>query len=198
MRSAPPQRMLLATALSVIGLVMAVGPAMAHTASDGDWHRGKVGRHHFVDTKDRPGARCVYADVAPTVDAIKVELVDAVFAGVVVRPPKMAALDRTDHVDFGVVGWRFILEEKVGAGDWTKVKRSAIQIRRTSDRRAARFSRLGVRYDGDPEAMYRVTVKALWFGRHRHVIGVAGHIVDFYRIPGDVVEGSCPGGIATV
>jgi len=178
-----------------MGLVMASGPVMAHPAGDGDSHRGKVGRHAFVDTEDRPGARCIYTQVEPASDEIAA--VAAELAGVGVRPPKMAAIDRSDRVDRQRVGWRFVLQERIGDGKWTSVKRSPLQIRRTSDRKAARFSRMRVRYDGNPEADYRVKTKAYWFRRRLHRIGVAKHLVGYYAVRGDVTRGSCPGGIPT-
>ena len=191
MRFSPP-RTLLTLALTSIGLVMAAGPALGHPSGDGNGHRGKVGRHAFIDSEDRPGTGCRYHPVETSTDVLLTDVV-AELSGVGVRPPKVAAINRTDHVDYQRVGWMFILQENLGAG-WINVKRSRLQVRRTSDHKAAEFSRMAVRYDGNPEADYRVKTKAYWF-RHRHRIGVAVHVVDYYRVRGEVTKGSCPGGI---
>jgi len=187
-------RTLLTVALASMALVAAAGPVAAHDSGDGDAHRGKTGKHKFRDSLEKPGARCVYQAVEPSVaaDEAAVELV-----GVKVRPPKVWAIDRNDRVNRQPVAWRFILQEKSGDGEWTKVKRSRTQVRRASDRRAANFKRLGVRYDGDPAAEYRVKSKAYWLSRRNPLkkVGAATHVVDYYKVRGAVEEGSCPGGI---
>ncbi|MFV2062175.1 MAG: hypothetical protein ACC726_01520 [Chloroflexota bacterium] len=186
-----PSRTLLTVGLATMGLIMAAGPAAAHPAGDGEGHRGKVGRHAFVDSEKRPGVRCLYAPVEPTTD--KVPVIVGELVGVGVRPPKVAAIDRTDRVDRQRVGWRFILQERIGKGAWTAVKRSPLQIRRTSDKKAAQFSRMRIRYDGNPEADYRVKTKAYWFKPRLRRIGVATHLVDYYAVRGGVTKGSCRG-----
>jgi hypothetical protein len=192
MRFSPP-RTLLTIAVTGMALVMVAGPTVAHDEGDSDAHRGIVGRHVFVDSKDRPGARCRYhaidhvTDVAPTVDV-------AEFVGVAVRPPKVGAVKR---LRYQPVGWRFVLQEKLPDGEWTKVKRSPLQIAKGGHRHAARFSRMRVRYNGDPDADYRVVTKAYWFRRHRRVMGVATHLVYFYMVRDEVTEGSCPGSVPT-
>ena len=192
MRYTPP-RTLLTVGLATMGLVMAAGPAMANPTGDGEGHRGKVGRHAFVDSEDRPGARCLYSPVEAVTD--KVAVTAAELAGVAVRPPKVAAINRTDRVDRQRLGWRFVLQERIGEGKWTKVKRSPLQVRRTSDKKAAKFSRMRIRYDGNPKADYRVKTKAYWFKPRLRRIGVATHVVDYYAVRGDITEASCPGDI---
>ena len=188
--------MMLMLALSGIGLIMAGGPAVARPDGDGDGHRGTVGRHAFVDSEERPGARCRYQPVAliepagPSMPAASAE-----FVGIGVRPPKVAAIDRSPGVDRQRVGWRFILQERLPGGEWTKVKRSPLQVVRTTDQRAARFIRMTVRYDGDPLAEYRVRSKAYWFRGRLRPVGVAIHLVDHYRVRGDITPASCPGGM---
>ena len=190
-------RRLLAVVLASTALVVAAGPVAAHDG-DGDTHRGNVGRHAFRDSEDKPGARCIYgeSDPAPTdeVSDVATELV-----GVSVRPPKVAAIDRSRRVDLQPVAWRFILQEKVGDGEWTKVKRSRLQVRRANDHRAARFSRLAVRYDGSPDADYRVQTRAYWLSKRNPLkkVGVATHLVEYYRVRGEITRASCPGSIPT-
>ena len=192
MRFSPP-RTLLTIAVTCMALVMVAGPTVAHDESDGDTHRGIVGRHVFVDSTDRPGARCRYhaidhvTDVAPTVDV-------AEFVGVAVRPPKVGAVKR---LRYQRGGWRFVVQELLPDGEWTKVKRSRLQIAKGSHQHAAKFSRMRVRYDGDPDAEYRVVTKAYWFRRHRRSMGVATQLIDFYMVRDEVAEGSCPGSIPT-
>lgn len=187
---------LLTVALASMALVVVAGPVAAHDDGEGDTHRGKTGEHKFRDTAEKPGARCVYREVEPgvAIDEVKaaVELV-----GVKVRPPKVWAIDRNKRVNRQPVAWRFVLQEKLPAGEWTKVKRSRTQVRRASDRRAADFSRLAVRYDGDPSAEYRVQTRAYWLSKRNPLkkIGVATHVVDYYKVRGTVEKESCPGGI---
>ncbi len=176
-------------AVSALSVVMVAGPTSAHAAGDDDTHRGHAGRHAFGDSEMRPRALCMYAPPAPTA----VVDVASEFVGVVVRPPKMAAIDRTLGVDRARVAWRFVLQEKLGDDQWQRVKRSPLQITRTSEHHAAHFSRMKVRYDGDPAAEYRVKTKAIWLKSGPRRAGVATHIVDFYRVNGRVSESSCPG-----
>jgi hypothetical protein len=186
-------RTLFTVALASMALVLVAGPVVGHKG-EGDTHRGKVGRHAFRDSDLKPGARCIYREVAPAPTANEgdaaMELV-----GVSVRAPKVAAINRTRRIDRQPVAWRFILQEKTDDGDWTKVKRSRTQVRRASDRRAARFSRLAIRYDGDPEADYRVVAKAYWLKKRNPLrkVGVESHLVDHYRVRGVVSEASCSG-----
>lgn len=186
-------RTLLAVALASTALVVAAVPVTAHEGEE-DTHRGKVGRHAFRDSELRPGARCVYREAAPNPAA---DASDAALelVGVSVRAPKVAAINRTRRVDRQPVAWRFILEEMADDGDWTKVKRSRLQLRRASDRSAARLSRLAIRYDGNPEAEYRVVAKALWLSKRNPLrkVGAASHLVDYYRVRGAVSEASCSG-----
>lgn len=190
---------LLTVALTSMALVAVAAPAAAHDG-DGDNHRGKVGRHAFIDSELKPGAKCIYRipeveaepDVKPDVEVVVRELV-----GVKVRAPKVAAINRNARVNRQPVAWRFVLQEKVGDGDWTKVKRSRLQVRKASDRRVAKFTRLGVRYDGNPEAQYRVKSKAYWLRRHNplKIMGVATHLGDYYKVAGELTKSSCPGSI---
>ena len=195
----PKSRTLLGVALSGLALVLVAAPVAAHDAGDGDTHRGKVGRHAFTDSEINPGARCVYRAVEPTTDEASVSDVAAELVGVSVRPPKVAAKNRTKRVDRQAVAWRFVLQEKVGDGDWTAVKRSRLQLKKTTDKRAANFSRLAVRYDGNPEADYRVKTKAFWLKNRNPLkkVGAAAHVVDYYRVRGEIMKSSCPGGIPT-
>ena len=121
----------------------------------------------------------------------------AMLSEVVARPPKVAAYNRTRLLDRQWVGWRFVLLEKIGDADWTRVKRSPIQIAHTSEKRAAQFSRQVVRYDGNPEADYAVRTKAYLFRRRapRRISGEAGHTVQYYKFRGELTKGSCPGGL---
>jgi hypothetical protein len=188
-------RTLLTVALTSIALVAVAVPAAAHEG-DGDMHRGKVGRHAFTDTEFKPGARCVYRAAAP-VPAVDEVDTGRELVGVVARPPKVAATNRTDRRDRQPVAWRFVLQEKVADGEWTKVKRSRTQVRRAIDSRAARFTRLAVRYDGDPEAEYRVKTKAFWLSKRNPLrkVGAATHLVNYYKVAGEVTKSTCPGGI---
>ena len=187
-------RMMLTLAVASIGLLTVTAPALGHEAGDGNGHRGKVGRHVFVDSEQRPGARCIYQRLDPTSDKAVAAIV-AELVGVIVRPPRVAAINRTDHIDHQRVAWRLILQEKVGEGDWTNVRRSSLQIRRTTDHRRARLHRMAVRYDGNPEADYRVVTKAFWLKPRLRRMGMAFHTVEYYRIAGEISKGSCPGGI---
>jgi hypothetical protein len=187
-------------ALASLALVVLAAPVGAHDGTgDDDNHRGKVGRHAFTDSEFRPGARCAYRMVTSDAEA-SVAAAGYELAGVSVRPPKVAAIDKGRRVDRQPVAWRFVLQEKVGDGDWTAVKRSRVQVRKASDRRAADFSRLKVRYDGHPDADYRVKTKAFWLKKRNPLkrIGVATHVVDYYKVRGETMEGSCPGGIPAV
>jgi hypothetical protein len=188
-------RTLLTVAMTSIALVAVAVPVAAHEG-DGDTHRGKVGRHAFVDSELKPGARCIYGQAALTPDAEKLD-VRRELVGVSARPPKVAAINRTRRVDRQPVAWRFVLQEKVGDGDWTKVKRSRTQVRRANDQSAARFTRLAVRYDGNPKAEYRVKTKAIWLSKRNPLrkVGVATHLVNYYKVAGGVTKTSCPGGI---
>ncbi len=188
-------RTLLTVALASMALVVVAGPVAAHNVEgDGDAHRGKVGRHAFGDSALKPGARCIYQEAAPAPAAdggdAAMELV-----GVSVRAPKVAAINRTRRIDRQPVAWRFILQEKVGEGNWSKVKGSRLQVKRANDHSAARFSRLAIRYDGNPEADYRVVAKAYWLNKRNPLkkVGVATHLVDYYRVRGVVSEASCSG-----
>jgi hypothetical protein len=186
-------RTLLTVALASMALVLVAGPVAGHTG-EGDTHRGKVGRHAFRDSDLKPGARCIYREVAPAPAADEsdaaMELV-----GVSVRAPKVAAINRTRRIDRQPVAWRFILQEKVEDGDWTKVKRSRLQLRRANDHSAAKFSRLAVRYDGIPDAEYRVQTRAYWLNKRNPLkkVGVATHLVDYYRVRGGISKASCSG-----
>ena len=186
-------RTLLSVALAGLALVVVTGPVAAHSG-DGDTHRGKVGRHAFRDSDTRPGARCIYGEVTPA-DEASVSGVDMELVGVSVRPPKVGARNRSFRLDRQLVAWRFLLQERLGAGEWTTVERSRVQVRRASDVRPARFSRLAVRYDGNPEADYRVKAKAFWLKKRNPLrrIGVATHLVQYYKVRDAVLEWSCPG-----
>lgn len=190
-----PSRTLLTVALTSLALVVVAAPVAAHEG-DGDTHRGKVGRHAFRDSELKPGARCIYREAAPAVSAEEGSVVEEL-VGVSARPPKVAAINRTRRIDRQPVAWRFVLQEKVGDEDWTTVKRSRVQLRRASDRRAANFSRLGVRYDGNPKAEYRVKTKAFWLSKRNPLrkVGVATHLVDYYKVRGETSKVSCPGGV---
>ena len=191
----PKSRTLLTVAFASVALVVVGVPAAAHDG-DGDTHRGKVGRHAFADSEFKPGARCIYraADPAPAVDEVEAtrELV-----GVSARAPKVAAINRTKRIDRQPVAWRFVLQEKVGDGDWTRVKRSRLQLRRANDHSAAKFTRLAIRYDGNPGAEYRVKTRAYWLSKRNHLkkVGVATHLVDYYRVRKELTKSSCPGSI---
>ncbi len=176
-------------AVGALSVVLLAGPTLAHAPADDDTHRGKVGRHAFVDSDKRPAALCMYAPAAPTavVDSA------AEFVGVAVRPAKMAAMDRKLGVDRARVAWRFVLQEKHGDGHWQRVERSPLQVARTSEHHAAQFSRMKLRFDGDPAAGYRVKIRAIWLKPGPRRAGVATHLVDFYRVNGRVSQGSCPG-----
>jgi hypothetical protein len=189
-----PTRTLLTVGIATMGLVMAAGPAMAHPGGDGDSHRGNRGRHVFRDTVERPGARCHYHATKPSSDAVAEDAVPEL-VGVSARAPKVAAKNRTKGIDRQRVGWRIVLQEKLGEGDWTAVKRSPVQLRRTTDFKAANFSRIKMRYDGNPDADYRVKTKAFWFNKGLRRIGVASHLVEYYAVRAEVTEGSCPGSI---
>lgn len=191
----PKSRTLLTVALTSLALVAVAVPAAAHTG-DGDTHRGKVGRHAFTDSEFKPGARCIYRKATTDV-AVDEIVAGRELAGVSARPPKVAAKNRTRGVDRQPVAWRFVLQEKVGDGEWTKVKRSRTQVRRANDRRAAAFTRLAVRYDGNPEAEYRVKTKAFWLSKRNPLktIGAAAHLVNYYKVAGEVTKSSCPGGL---
>ena len=120
--------------------------------------------------------------------------------GVKARPPKVAAFDRSPRLDRQLVAWRFILQEKIGEdGEWTMVKHSRLQVRRATEHRIAHFTRLAVRYDGNPDAEYRVKTKAFWLNRNNPLrkVGVASHLVQFYKVRGEIMKNSCPGSIPT-
>jgi hypothetical protein len=189
----PKSRTLLTVAFASMALVVVGVPAAAHTDSD-DTHRGKYGRHAFVDTGDKPGARCVYREVAPST---AVDEPDATMELVAVsaRAPKVAAKNRTKRIDRQPVAWRFVLQERVEEGEWTKVKRSRLQLKRANDRSAAKFSRLGVKYDANPNAEYRVQTRAYWLSKRNPLkkVGVVTHLVDNYRVLGAVSEAPCLG-----
>ncbi len=182
-------RIMSTLAVSALSVVVVAGPTLAHAAGDDDTHRGQVGRHAFGDSEKRPGALCMYAPPAPTA------VVDRAseFIGVVVRPPKMAAIDRKLGIDRARVAWGFVLKEKLGDDHWQRVKRSPLQVTRTSEHHAAHFSRMKLRYDGDPAAQYRVKTRAIWLKRGPRRAGIATHLVDYYRVNGRVIMGSCPG-----
>lgn len=186
-------RTFLTVALASMALVAVAGPVAAHDG-EGDNHRGDVGRHAFRDSEDKPGARCIYR--APEIAPEEIDAVEGLVR-VSVRPPKVAAFDRTLRIDRQPVAWRFILLEKLPDGEWTKVKRSRTQVRRGHEHRAAKFTRLGVRYEGDPLAEYRVKTKAYWLSPRNPLrrTGVASHLVQFYNVAGEVHKGSCPGSI---
>ena len=190
-------RTMQALALTAIGVVMAVGPALGHEDGDDDGHRGKTGRHAFVDSESRPGARCLYAPAEPTSDE-KLSVAAAMLVGVAVRPPKVAAIDRTDRVDHQRVGWRFIVQQQIGDGEWTNVRRSSLQVRRTTDNHAARFARMAVRVKSSPEANYRVITRAYWFKGRLRPVGMAFHGVDYYAVRGGVTKSYCLGGVPSV
>jgi hypothetical protein len=188
-------RTILTVALASMALVAVAGPVAAHDGK-GDNERGDVGRHVFRDSVEKPGARCIYRapEVAPEGE------VSEVAKGLVrvsARPPKIAAFDRTLRVDRQPVAWRFILQEKLPEGEWTKVKRSRTQVRRGHEHRAAKFSRMGVRYEGVPDAEYRVKTKAYWLSKRNPLrrTGVASHLVQYYNVAGVVNKGFCPGSI---
>lgn len=187
-----PSRMLLTLTLSGVGLIVAAGPAMAHDDSENDGHRGTTGRHVFVDSEAQPGAHCRYAP-ATTQSDVRSSVVAARLVGIVARPPKVAAIDRTDDIDHQPVGWRFIVQQQIGDGEWTDVKRSALQLARASEDRAALFGRLAVRIKALPEAYYRVITRAYWFERSLQPVGAAFHGVGFYAVRRGVIDGSCPG-----
>ncbi len=180
-------------AVSALSVVMLAGPTLADTASQ-DTQRGRVGRHAFIDSEKRPGARCVYAPAAPAAVVVSA----SEFVGVVVRPPKMAAIDRTPGVDRARVAWRFVLQEKTADGRWKRVSHSPLQVARTTDVRAAQFSRMKLRFDGDPIAEYRVKTKAIWVRPGPRRAGVVNHLVDFYRVNGRISQGSCPGNLPPI
>jgi hypothetical protein len=117
--------------------------------------------------------------------------------GVSARAPKVAAINRTKRIDRQPVAWRFVLQERVDEGKWTKVKRSRLQLKRANDRSAAKFSRLAVRYDGNPDAEYRVKTRAYWLSKRNPLkkVGVATHLVDYYRVRSELTKTSCPGSI---
>jgi hypothetical protein len=191
-----PHRMTLTLALAGIAVIVTAAPAFGHAPGDGDTHKGKTGRHAFVDSDKRPGARCIYKAVEPVTDVATVDPT-ANLVALTARPPRVAARNRTKGVDHQRVGWRFIVQSSADDGvSWTNVKRSRLQVRRTSDFRAARFTRMGVRLNSDvigTEAIYRVKTKAFWFRPLRRAAPVAAHVVDFYRVRGGVVKGSCEG-----
>lgn len=188
-------RTLLTVALASMALVVVAVPVAAHSG-DGDAQRGKVGRHAFVDSKLKPGARCIYRQVEPAAAVDRID-VRRELVGVSARAPKVAAINRTRRIDRQPVAWRFILQEKVDDGEWTKVKRSRVQVRRANDHSAARFSRMAVRYDGNPDAEYRVQTRAYWLSKRNPLrkVGVATHLVDYYRVRHEITKVSCPGSI---
>jgi hypothetical protein len=191
----PKSRTLLTVTFASMALVVVGIPAAAHDG-DGDTHRGKVGRHAFPDSEFKPGARCIYraVDAAPSVDESKAPLE---LVGVSARAPKVAAINRTKRIDRQPVAWRIVLQERVGEGEWTRVKRSRLQLKRANDHSAAKFSRLAVRYDGNPDAEYRVKTRAYWLSQRNPLkkVGVATHLVDYYRVRSELPKTSCPGNI---
>ena len=65
------------------------------------------------------------------------------------------------------VGWRFIVERRIGEGSWSVRYRSPIQKASASPTKRASFSAMDVKVVVPPgsgyEVMYRVAVKAFWY-----------------------------------
>jgi uncharacterized protein YcaQ len=161
--------------LFAVGTLIAVSaPAAAHPVS----HSGTVGVHYLADSKEYPGARCLYDSGGN-------------LTGIRVRDPFV--FSSSNDQDSTSVSWRFVVQTSGGGGPWTTLKKSAVQFGDARTDRPADFSPLSVSITADFEHTYRVLVKMFWYvgGKALSQVGSAVHRVDWYRYP---LLGFCPWG----
>ena len=173
-----------------VGLAAALVAGTGSVSADSSLaHSGRYGRHHLADSREYPGARCVYDGDEPR---------SADLTTIRVRAPFVFARDRSGARDAQTVGWRVQVVGETVHGEPTVVT-SRLRTAVAYDDAPAAFTRRAVTLDYEAGRWYWVKVVMYWFRPGTLTTdGWAVHAVDWYSTPTaprSGPDGFCPGAI---
>jgi hypothetical protein len=167
----------------MIGALVVTALVISPVLADEEFgHTGSVGYHRLRDSASAGGAICSYKRVSPSPGGYSYE---AKLKWIDVRPPKVRAIAGSQEV-----GWQFMVERvrQVANDTWVLRYTSPIQRDVTNASTNADFTLRGINVvlnttsaDEDPQYLYRVKVKMLWYRANGTIQGTATHLVSNYR-----------------
>lgn len=162
---------------AVIGLLVGASPVAAYAELR---TTGTVGAHSLTDTRQSPGADCLYrySDHGTA----------WFLRHITIDPPNMRAVPGQGEQQ---VGWSFTIHRKVvglgGTSPWEHRYTSPVMRETTDSSHDASFSPMGVRVLGthgstsDSKYLYRAFVKAIWYQPGGNVMGTARMRVEWFK-----------------
>lgn len=173
---------------ATLGLSIAMGFGSTAAAYTEISRSGEVGEYGGHDTKQRPGARCIYA---PQDSTGKRHL-----RAFEVNPPAVQAIDTESEQE---VSWQFKIQRSKSGGPWATVASSPVQIETAVEENAAPFVPMRVNYAGKNQTRLRVYLVIKWGVLGASFRGVVNVRNDYYAFrpafgqPDLVILGSCKG-----
>jgi hypothetical protein len=178
----------LAVAAALLFALVATALPAGVVAGGSGQHTGRYGPHHLLDTSASPAVTCTYS---PT----------SFLTTMRVRPPIMYALDwRLSEVDTQRVAWRYLIQSRdasVPSSAWQTISTSSAISATASDQAAAPFKARTHALSGQPDHLYRVVYRMLWYSPYGN--GVAVHWPAHYRLVAGsetMASSRCPGFIS--